>query len=106
MTEMAEVLVESGKRANRTSIENHLRIWSAQHNQENITKMHKLADQMIADRKAHPRPELNDLLNAMLDGKDPETGNKLSDENIRYQVITFLVRTDYLSQVKSKRLNI
>ncbi len=27
----------------------------------------------------------------MINGKDPETGYQLSDENIRYQMVTFLI---------------
>ena len=32
-----------------------------------------------------------DLLNRMIHGKDPDSGYQLSDENIRYQMLTFLV---------------
>lgn len=89
--QMAETLVEAGKRANRTGIETSLRVWSAAHMQENIQKMHKLCDDIIAERKAHPQPDVNDLLNVMLKVADPVTGEKLSDENIRYQMATFLI---------------
>ena len=88
---MAEVLVESGKRSNRPAIENRLRIWSAAHNQENVALMHKLCDDLVADRKKNPKPDANDLLNVMLYTKDPVTGEGLSDENIRFQMVTFLV---------------
>lgn len=90
-TQMVDVLVEAGKRANRLSISNRLRIWSAAKTQENITAMHKVCDDIIAERKAHPQPEANDLLNAMLNGRDPETGEGMTDENIRYNMVTFLV---------------
>ena len=33
----------------------------------------------------------NDLLGLMLQGRDPVTGEGLSDENIRYQMVTFLI---------------
>ncbi|KAI9667304.1 MAG: hypothetical protein M1821_000119 [Bathelium mastoideum] len=90
-SEMAEVLVESGKRSSRPAIENRLRIWSAAHNQENIILMHSLCDKLVAERRQNPKPEINDLLNVMLNAKDPVTGEGLSDENIRYQMVTFLV---------------
>ncbi|OCL14690.1 bifunctional P-450/NADPH-P450 reductase [Glonium stellatum] len=89
--QMAEVLIESGKRASRLSIENHLRIWSAAHTQENIAAMHKLCDELVAERRANPNPEANDLLNAMLNSSDPVTGEKMTDENIRFNMVTFLV---------------
>ncbi|KAL9083687.1 MAG: hypothetical protein Q9165_008415 [Trypethelium subeluteriae] len=89
--QMAEVLLESGKRSSRPSIENRVRIWSAAHNQENIALMHKLCDELVANRKKNPRPEVNDLLNVMLHTKDPVTGEGLSDENIRFQMVTFLI---------------
>jgi cytochrome P450/NADPH-cytochrome P450 reductase len=88
---MAEVLIESGKRASRLSVENHLRIWSAAHNRENVAAMHKLCDELVAERKANPNPEVNDLLNTMLNSSDPVTGEKMTDESIRYNMVTFLV---------------
>jgi cytochrome P450/NADPH-cytochrome P450 reductase len=89
--QMSEVLLESGKRGNRTQIENSLRVFSEKQRQENVAKMHELCDTIVADRKKNPKPEINDLLNVMLNSKDPETGEQLSDENIRYQMTTFLV---------------
>jgi cytochrome P450 / NADPH-cytochrome P450 reductase len=38
---------------------------------------------VIADRKANPG-EYRDTLNTMLNGKDPKTGEGLSDESIRF----------------------
>ncbi|KAB8576180.1 hypothetical protein FH972_025708 [Carpinus fangiana] len=90
-TQMSESLLEAGKRAGRTGIENNLRIWSAQHLQENIDAMHKLCDDLVAERMANPRPEINDLLNTMLNVADPVTGEKLDVENIRNQMVTFLI---------------
>lgn len=98
-SQMAEVLVESGKRASRTAVENHLRIFSAAQNEQNIASMHKLCDELVADRKANPKPEVNDLLNIMLTAKDPVTGEGLSDENIRFQMVTFLVRPIFFADL-------
>lgn len=83
---MAETLTEAGRIANRTQLETTLRIWSAQHLKENIAIMHDLVDKIIVDRKARPQPNRHDLLNVMLNEADPVTGEKLSDENIRYNV--------------------
>lgn len=88
---MAEVLLESGRRSNRTAIENQLHYASEQHRQENVQKMHKLCDELVAERKQNPQPDAKDLLNTMLTVVDRETGEKLSDENIRFNMVTFLV---------------
>ncbi|CAE6437995.1 unnamed protein product [Rhizoctonia solani] len=52
--------------------------------------MNKLADKIIDDRKKHPSSK-KDLLDAMLLGKDPQTGQSLSEENIKAQMLTFLI---------------
>ena len=88
---MAEVLIESGKKANRTMIQQRLYSRSEEARQENVRKMIELCDQIIRDRKEHPQPDASDLLNTMLNGVDKETGKRLSDENIRYNMATFLV---------------
>ncbi len=56
------------------------------------TAMTGLVDRIIRERKAAGvPPEPRDLLDHMLAGVDSETGEGLSDENIRYQIVTFLV---------------
>src|SRR5262249_56828450 len=57
-----------------------------------IATMNRVADTLIAERKSDPDgASRQDLLSLMLNGRDPETGEGLSDENIRYQMVTFLV---------------
>ncbi|MGE6599459.1 bifunctional cytochrome P450/NADPH--P450 reductase [Bacillus proteolyticus] len=58
--------------------------------QKDIQYMNGLVDKIIADRKISGE-QGDDLLAHMLNGKDPETGEMLDDENIRYQMITFLI---------------
>ncbi|KAJ3540280.1 hypothetical protein NM208_g5131 [Fusarium decemcellulare] len=82
--------VESGRRANRLSIETRLRIFSQAKYFEKIKIMHDICDEIVQERKENPQ-DTSDLLNAMLNGRDPETGDKLSEENIRYQMVTFLI---------------
>ncbi|KAH7117051.1 cytochrome P450 [Dendryphion nanum] len=89
--QMSAVLIESGKRASRLSIENSLRVFSAAENLANVKAMHDLCDQIIADRVDNPQPDSIDLLNPMLNGVDPETGEKMSKENVRLNMCTFLV---------------
>lgn len=53
--------------------------------------MNKLVDDIIAERRKGGERVENDLLNYMLDGVDKVSGESLSDENIRYQINTFLI---------------
>lgn len=54
--------------------------------------MNKLVDHIIRERKKGGGAKAGkDLLNYMLAGVDKETGTSLSDENIRYQINTFLI---------------
>ncbi|EUC36074.1 hypothetical protein COCCADRAFT_89080 [Bipolaris zeicola 26-R-13] len=89
--QMVEVLVESGRRATRTGIENKLRVFAEANRQENVRQMHKLCDEIIEERIAHPQPDARDLLNPMLEGVDKVTGEKMSKELVRYNMVTFLV---------------
>ncbi|MGX9688610.1 bifunctional cytochrome P450/NADPH--P450 reductase [Deinococcus wulumuqiensis] len=60
--------------------------------ERDIEVLNEIADEVIRRRKADPHAdEKNDLLARMLRGRDPETGEGLSDENIRYQLVTFLI---------------
>ncbi|KAI7783172.1 cytochrome P450 [Diaporthe eres] len=91
MTAMAEALVEAGKATNRMAVENALRYFSRRRMAENIEYMHSICDGVIAERRASPRPELNDLLNVMMHGKDPVSGESMSDELISNEFLTFLI---------------
>ena len=54
--------------------------------------MFEVADQMISDRRRNPSPTgSEDILDTMLTAADPVTGERLSDENVRYQMVTFLI---------------
>jgi len=41
-----------------------------------------------------------DLLDTMLKGRDPKTGAGLSSENIRYQLVTFLIAGHEVSDLE------
>lgn len=58
--------------------------------QEDIKFMNTLVDDIIRERRLTGGDQ-TDLLNFMLAGVDPVTGEGLSDENIRYQINTFLI---------------
>jgi len=59
--------------------------------QTDVAYMNNLVDEIIAERRKGGDRATNDLLNYMLDGVDKVTGESLSDENIRYQINTFLI---------------
>ncbi|MFJ6567806.1 cytochrome P450 [Streptomyces sp. NPDC091292] len=65
-------------------------------NAEEIAYLNRIVDEVIASRRAAPREAggsggSGDLLDRMLETAHPVTGERLSPENIRRQVITFLV---------------
>jgi cytochrome P450/NADPH-cytochrome P450 reductase len=53
--------------------------------------MFSMVDRIIAERRSGESADAVDLLAHMLNDRDPETGETLDDENIRYQIITFLI---------------
>jgi cytochrome P450/NADPH-cytochrome P450 reductase len=57
---------------------------------EDIAYMRNLVDDVIRQRRVSPTSGM-DLLNLMLEARDPETDRRLDDANIRNQVITFLI---------------
>ena len=60
--------------------------------EEDVEFMNALVDQIIRERRRGVGDtSQNDLLNYMLAGVDKTTGESLSDENIRYQINTFLI---------------
>ncbi|KAF5660874.1 putative bifunctional P-450:NADPH-P450 reductase [Fusarium heterosporum] len=57
---------------------------------KHIGSMKKLCHDLIDDRRKNPL-QGKDLLNAMMEGVDPKTGMKMSDESIVENLITFLI---------------
>ncbi|THH28054.1 hypothetical protein EUX98_g6131 [Antrodiella citrinella] len=87
---MVDFLIESGLRANRPAIVTSMMRSSWYKYEQDIKIMADLADEIIAERKQNPIDK-QDLLNIMLFDKDHKTGQGLSDENIRFNLLTFLV---------------
>ncbi|GII04154.1 bifunctional cytochrome P450/NADPH--P450 reductase [Planobispora takensis] len=56
-----------------------------------IRAMQDLVDDVIRRRRAAGDTSTGDLLGLMLGAADPRTGRRLPDENIRNQVLTFLI---------------
>ena len=57
----------------------------------NIKIMRDFAAEVLAYRKAHPTPARNDLLNALINSKDPETGKSFTEQQIIDEIVTPLI---------------
>ncbi|PZD97355.1 NADPH--cytochrome reductase [Paenibacillus sambharensis] len=88
---MVRALDEAMNQLLRLNIQDKLMIRTKKRFQQDISTMFSLVDKIIAERKAGGDRDAEDLLARMLNSKDPETGEGLDDENIRYQIITFLI---------------
>ncbi|MFT3775849.1 MAG: cytochrome P450 [Minicystis sp.] len=85
-------LVEAGARGRRPDLVNRAMLGATRRYEADIRFMHQVADQLIAERRRDPNAGAkDDLLARMLSARDPLTGERLSDENIRFQMATFLV---------------
>ncbi|KAJ7674373.1 cytochrome P450 [Mycena rosella] len=87
---MGDFLQESGLRANRPRVLQAVMRGTAVKYEADIKKMKDLADQIVATRKAHPIPK-HDLLDTMLNSRDPKTGQAMSAESISQNLLTFLI---------------
>lgn len=87
---LATALIECMNKTTRLPIQQRFAKKSQARLAEAIATMNALVDEVIAERRAHPT-DGGDLLNLMLTAKDPESGEGLTDLNIRYQILTFLI---------------
>jgi cytochrome P450/NADPH-cytochrome P450 reductase len=87
---MVNVLSQSGKRYRRPGFLSALYRKDDYQYQKDIDYLRKLSGELVQNRKNHPE-DRKDLLNAMLFGKDPRTGESLSDDSIIDNMITFLI---------------
>lgn len=89
---MVRALVESGDRARRLPVQNKIMLRRRHQLEEDHALMFEVAEQIISDRRRNPSPPgSEDILDTMLSAADPVTGERLSDDNIRYQMVTFLI---------------
>ncbi|MCR8993782.1 cytochrome P450 [Brevibacillus laterosporus] len=88
---MVRALQEAMHQSGRLKIQNTLMVGTRRQFTQDIETMFSLVDKIIEERKANGDQGEIDLLTRMLNGKDPQTGERLDDENIRYQIITFLI---------------
>ncbi len=93
---MVNALKESMRADKRPPIVDQMMWRTRQRFERDIADMHGLVDELIRQRRAQPpRDEpARDLLGLMLEATDPVTGQSLDDENIRNQVVTFLIASN------------
>ncbi|KAK8240055.1 cytochrome P450 [Phyllosticta capitalensis] len=87
---MSDFLVESGNRALRPAIAQSLMRQAQAKYDADIELMQRTSQELIDARRKTP-VEKKDLLNAMLLGRDPKTGEGLNDQSITDNMITFLI---------------
>ncbi len=89
---MVDALEEAGQRSRRPGMLSNVMVAKRRKYEADQVVLAKVAEQLIAERRQDPRGlDKHDLLNVMLNGVDLVTGEKLSDENIRFQMVTFLI---------------
>ncbi len=89
---MVRTLAESQARARQLPIQTRLKIRAQRQVEEDQGFMNDLVDRLIAERRGQgDAGDTTDLLGRMLTGVDRQTGERLTDSNIRAQCITFLI---------------
>jgi cytochrome P450/NADPH-cytochrome P450 reductase len=87
---LATALIECMNKTTRLPIQQRFAAKGKARLAEAIATMNTLVDRVIAERRARPT-DGGDLLNLMLTARDPQSGETLTDVNIRYQILTFLI---------------
>ncbi len=87
---MVGLLVESGARARRPALANYFMRSAQRKYDADITLLKEVAAEVVKERRETPS-EKKDLLNTMINGRDPKTGEGLTDESIMNNMITFLI---------------
>ncbi|KAF2833493.1 NADPH-cytochrome P450 reductase-like protein [Ophiobolus disseminans] len=87
---MADFLKVSGDRARRDAITQMFYRAESQKYWEDIELLRKTSLEVINTRRENPTDK-KDLLNGMLNGVDPKTGEKMTDDSVIDNMITFLI---------------
>ena len=89
---MSNFLLETGNRARRLPLPSIFYRGKDRRFFSDIEVLRQTADEVLQARKAEgDLDQRKDLLSAMLDGVDPRTGQKISDQSILDNLITFLI---------------
>lgn len=84
------VLSESSDRSRRPAAADYILRAKKQKFDEDIAYLSKVSMDLVQKRRENPTDK-KDLLNAMLNSKDPKLGQGLTDDSIVDNMITFLV---------------
>ncbi|MFF3656310.1 bifunctional cytochrome P450/NADPH--P450 reductase [Streptomyces olivochromogenes] len=84
-------LVESLRRSQELPMMTKFRKADDKRYRENIRQMQELVESVIKERRQGEGGGGEDLLGLMLEATDPDTGKLLADDNVRDQVLTFLI---------------
>lgn len=87
---MGDFLIESGLRPNRLAVQSIFMRAANRKYEADIALMKNVSDEIMQRRKLN-LSDKKDLLNAMLTGKDPITGENMTDESVVDNMITFLI---------------
>ncbi|KAJ7640087.1 fatty acid hydroxylase [Mycena polygramma] len=87
---MGDFLKECGRRAVRPGVVQAVMRGASTKYEADIKKMKGLADQIVETRKAHPISK-HDLLDIMLNSRDPKTGQAMTGQSIAENLLTFLI---------------
>lgn len=99
---MLGLLQGSSDRSRRPALLNNLPTTENTKYWNDIDFLRKLSDEMVEARRENPEDK-KDLLNALILGKDPQTGQGLSNDSIANNMITFLIAG--MSPYKSPRID-
>lgn len=90
---MVSALGEALMQTNRLPIQEALLFRRHRAFERDVALMNSVVDRLIRERRADSSAMATkqDLLNAMLTGVDRQSGERLDDLNIRYQILTFLI---------------
>lgn len=88
---MVRILKESSTQASLPQFVNSLRKRSWHRYEKDTSYMRELCRKIIQERKQQKGSEFHDLLGALLEGRDRDTGEGLSDDSIIDNMITFLI---------------
>ena len=90
MDAMTEIMLEANVGPRRTFVEKWWNPEPRKRFEKNTATLRRIAREMIDNRRAN-WTDKKDLLNAMLYSKDPKTGERMTEESIVDNLITFLV---------------
>jgi cytochrome P450/NADPH-cytochrome P450 reductase len=87
---MSAALADADKQSMLPEFVGSCRIRALANFRKHVASMKGLCLELIQERRNNPIKG-TDLLNAMMEGTDPKTGSKMSDESIVENLITFLI---------------